>query len=326
MNPTVSDEYGNLVRYFLGELAEAEQEFVEERYMVDPQYSDLRDEVEMDLVDAYVAGTLTAQQRHHFERHYLITAERKEAVRAAYLTGVYRTSVARTAESPVPLAGTSVPKRRPWSGAFIGALAAALAIAIGGGLWLMYSRRAPKAPVISARNQLPHEMPAADLPKAPTPQPAKTAPAEPQTHFAAPVITEAPKPVTAASEQPAKEGPVITAGNGPQPPPAAGELMRAPSQARTAAPNARDVIGTGSDTNINAPHFDSAPAAEAPPSESYGLSAYSREVIRKRRGQTIDEVLAALGRPRIKARVGTKIIFCYEGLKITFINGRVADI
>lgn len=84
------EDHAILVRYLLGELPEAEQEQVEERYFLDAEYSQLRDEVGMDLVDAYVAGTLTPRQREHFDAHYVVTEERRQAVHAACLSKVYR--------------------------------------------------------------------------------------------------------------------------------------------------------------------------------------------------------------------------------------------
>jgi hypothetical protein len=43
-------------------------------------------------------------------------------------------------------------------------------------------------------------------------------------------------------------------------------------------------------------------------------------------GQTVDEVRALLGNPSRTATVGTKRIFFYPDMKITFINGRVTDV
>jgi hypothetical protein len=43
-------------------------------------------------------------------------------------------------------------------------------------------------------------------------------------------------------------------------------------------------------------------------------------------GQTIDQVVAALGQPMKKAKVGTKDIYYYKDLKVTFINGKVKDV
>jgi hypothetical protein len=43
-------------------------------------------------------------------------------------------------------------------------------------------------------------------------------------------------------------------------------------------------------------------------------------------GQTIDQVVAALGQPPRKAKVGAKEIYYYKDLKVTFVNGKVKDI
>jgi hypothetical protein len=97
---TLKDDYTSLVRYLLGELLEDEQERVEERYMLDEAFSQLREEVELDLVDAYVAGTLTAFQRKHLEDNYLITPDRKRAAQAAWLCRAYRRHIVLEAKQP----------------------------------------------------------------------------------------------------------------------------------------------------------------------------------------------------------------------------------
>jgi hypothetical protein len=135
MRTGIGDEYATLFHYFLGELPEGEQEAVEERYMLDEAYAELRDEVEMDLVDAYVAGTLTPLERRHFERHYMVTRERREGVKAAYLSRVYRERIARpAARAPSAHRLAFLPER-----SMIPAMAAALVvIAMAGASWLIY--------------------------------------------------------------------------------------------------------------------------------------------------------------------------------------------
>src|ERR1035441_8309275 len=123
MRTGIGEEYRTLIHYFLGELPEGEQEAVEERYMLDEAYAELRDEVEMDLVDAYVGGTLTALERRHFEQHYLVTRERKEGVKAAYLSRVYRERIAPPAARAPSAPGPVFLRERP----MIPAMAAAIA-------------------------------------------------------------------------------------------------------------------------------------------------------------------------------------------------------
>jgi hypothetical protein len=43
-------------------------------------------------------------------------------------------------------------------------------------------------------------------------------------------------------------------------------------------------------------------------------------------GQTIDQVVAALGQPQRTAKVGAKQIYFYKDLKVTFTNGKVSDV
>jgi hypothetical protein len=58
------------------------------------------------------------------------------------------------------------------------------------------------------------------------------------------------------------------------------------------------------------------PPADQPPPEPVQIV----------QGQTIDEVKAALGNPEKIVTVGTKQIYVYKDLKITFINGKVTDV
>ena len=43
-------------------------------------------------------------------------------------------------------------------------------------------------------------------------------------------------------------------------------------------------------------------------------------------GQSPDQVVAALGQPMQIFNVGTKMIYKYKSLKITFVNGKVTDV
>jgi len=43
-------------------------------------------------------------------------------------------------------------------------------------------------------------------------------------------------------------------------------------------------------------------------------------------GQTIDQVVAALGQPQRIAKAGTKQIYFYKDLKVTFTDGKVSDV
>jgi hypothetical protein len=43
-------------------------------------------------------------------------------------------------------------------------------------------------------------------------------------------------------------------------------------------------------------------------------------------GQSIDQVVAVLGKPEKKVNLGSKQIYVYKDLKVTFLNGKVADV
>jgi hypothetical protein len=136
---SLKEDYASLVRYFLGELWDDEQERVEERYVLHEAFSELRDEVELDLVDAYVAGTLTPQQRQHFEENYLVSPSRKKAVELAWLSRAYRERIALRGERP---ARNLWGRLRQWlssGGRLAPALVAgaALAAAGAGGSWIV---------------------------------------------------------------------------------------------------------------------------------------------------------------------------------------------
>jgi hypothetical protein len=75
---------------------------------------------------------------------------------------------------------------------------------------------------------------------------------------------------------------------------------------------------------------EAAPAApapiEAPPPPVEAPPPPPAEPASIEMGQTIDQVVAALGQPAKKAKVGTKDIYYYKDLKVTFVNGKVTDV
>ena len=65
----------------------------------------------------------------------------------------------------------------------------------------------------------------------------------------------------------------------------------------------------------------SIPAPIAPPPPPADQPTQTIEI-----GQTVDQVVAALGQPQKIAKVGTKQIYFYKDLKVTFNNGKVSDV
>jgi len=81
MEQPVIDQY--LVRkYLLGQLAEGEREWLEERLLTDDEFYEtltaLEDQVEDELIEQYLDEELTGEGREHFERLLLHTPERAE--------------------------------------------------------------------------------------------------------------------------------------------------------------------------------------------------------------------------------------------------------
>ena len=70
-------------RYLLGELADADRAFVEERLFSSEEFWEHVCLIEDDLVDAYVRGELRGGERARFESHFLSSPRRRERVAMA---------------------------------------------------------------------------------------------------------------------------------------------------------------------------------------------------------------------------------------------------
>jgi hypothetical protein len=190
MSATLKEDYSTLVRYFLGELWEDEQDLVEERYMLDENFSELRYQVELDLVDAYMADTLTRQQRQNFETNYLVTAERRDTVRVAWVAKVYRKRVPQPAEAVAPHLWARIQRWLFNGGRLVPSLAAAAALAAGvGGTYIAVkvhqAHQQAAARILRKVNPPPIEKP---------PEVAVVTPLEPAAPGAAPPAAVSPAP------------------------------------------------------------------------------------------------------------------------------------
>ena len=125
--------------------------------------------------------------------------------------------------------------------------------------------------------------------------------------LAAEVITVAPAEDAKGDKQPGDKQPGDTQG-GQQP---------AQAQAQPAAPAPAPAEAAPAPAPAPA---EAAPAPIAPPppppADAPTVSL----------GQTPDQVVAELGQPVKKAKVGPKDIYYYKDLKVTFVNGKVKDI
>ncbi len=80
-----SPQYDNnlLMQYLLGGLSEMQVEEFDELSIIDDEFASQLGEVENDLIDAYVQGTLSGQERAQFEARYLTSPRRREKVKFA---------------------------------------------------------------------------------------------------------------------------------------------------------------------------------------------------------------------------------------------------
>lgn len=92
-----------ITRYLLGEVSEAEQSALEERYFNDRHFFDQVVAAENELVDRYARGLLSPETRDRFERYYLSHPKRRERARFAAALAVKVDQINRG--TPVPSLG-----------------------------------------------------------------------------------------------------------------------------------------------------------------------------------------------------------------------------
>ncbi len=172
-----------IVHYLLGELPEEEQTRLEEQFFADDDLHDRIRAVETDLAEAYVRGELSGRERERFEARVAASprlGERVEFVRALLEVLPESRPIEAAAPSPSWWAGF-VEAMRSWSAGMRLALAAAAALLVLGGLWIVYRAwRAPERPPEQAGpGPSPSVPPPVEPPKGPEPAPPPVAPPEP---------------------------------------------------------------------------------------------------------------------------------------------------
>lgn len=139
-----------IIAYLLGELPAAESEQFEDECFAQEHWPAQVHLAEEDLIDDYLRGGLTPEQRQHFEQYYLTTKARKERVviAASLLRHVAEYKNRSNLGSAERLTETTWAERfRAFWGSRRWALRAALAlttiaVVVGGLLWLNRSPRA----------------------------------------------------------------------------------------------------------------------------------------------------------------------------------------
>jgi anti-sigma factor RsiW len=134
-----------MIRYLLGGLSEDEQTRLEERFFADDDYFEQLLAVESELIDAYVRGELSGHEREQFETFFLASPRRRERVEFAK---ALMKRVSRMPEVGAPARMMMAAEPMSWRPALVAflhalspagrwALAAAMVIVIGGGVWLV---------------------------------------------------------------------------------------------------------------------------------------------------------------------------------------------
>ncbi|MCI0419314.1 MAG: hypothetical protein L0312_08860 [Acidobacteria bacterium] len=87
----------HIIRYLLDKLSETERSEVTRQIGTDTQYAQLAEAIEEELLDAYVKGQLSREDRNRFENHYLSSAERRSKLEfsRAFLNSIPRRSPIR---------------------------------------------------------------------------------------------------------------------------------------------------------------------------------------------------------------------------------------
>jgi len=104
----LQEDQNQLRKYLLGEATEAEEEKVELRLLSEAGYSEELDILVDELIDQYLTGELSGDERLNFERYFLSTPERHQKLRLALALRRYASSRVETADSESAKAQPSV--------------------------------------------------------------------------------------------------------------------------------------------------------------------------------------------------------------------------
>jgi len=141
-NPTYHNEV--MTRYLLGALPEVESERFDDLSISDEEFAESLSAAEKDLVDAYLQGELTGENRKQFESHYLASPLRREKVqfaRALQDWDAMRPAAAVTSKTEI--------KKDGWFTGWLGfnprplawGLSGLVVILLVGGSWLIFENQ-----------------------------------------------------------------------------------------------------------------------------------------------------------------------------------------
>ncbi len=134
-----------ITRYLLGELPEEQQIEIEDRAFSDQEFLASITAVENDLIDEYVRGQMSENDRRRFEQRFLVSESRRKRVGfARALTRVMAETRVTERETPTVVAAPVVSWRDALAAFIHGlhpagklALAAAMLLILIGGAWLI---------------------------------------------------------------------------------------------------------------------------------------------------------------------------------------------
>src|SRR5256714_14085358 len=154
MSPHVENNQ-EMREYLLGGLSQEVLRRVEERLMTEDGFFEELLLVEEELMDEYVGGQLSSDERRRFERHFLSTPERHGQLRFAQALSRYVSNASAKSETESARAQRLAPTPEPtWAErfrAFWGsrtwalrtAAALAVVVVVAGALWLLRPRTTP---------------------------------------------------------------------------------------------------------------------------------------------------------------------------------------
>jgi hypothetical protein len=134
-SPEKNRESDALRQYLLGLLPEEKREAIDQRILSDSEFYEQLEVTEEDLVDEYLAGGLSDQERQQFEVHFAISEERQQLVRF----GRGWREHLQTAGPPARLGPHSVLNRPSLRAGLIATVSALILVAVAGG-WLINQR------------------------------------------------------------------------------------------------------------------------------------------------------------------------------------------
>lgn len=160
---TVDLHASSLRRYVLGAATDHEAAAIERAYFDSAEALEEVRAAEVDLIDDYVSGQLTADERHAFQRRYLTTPARRQRIAVARALG--NAATARSNERKR--------RTRSWR---VAALAAASVVLLGTGAWFLQTRTDSPSTSAGATRAIQPPAPGNAPASEPAPRPAPPAP------------------------------------------------------------------------------------------------------------------------------------------------------